>query len=356
MQDHIHRGKLNMPLVSVLMPAFNCARYIETAIDSILNQTYRNIELLVVDDASTDDTADIVENYKDSRVKLRRNSQNGGYLSTVNKLFEWAEGDYITFQDADDWSSPDRVSLQLSFLQENSEVKLCGTNCVKVFEGGRSVKVSYPRDNKSIRWCLERGRTSLFCGASIMISAEIVERIGVYREFFDRIGAEDIDWYLRVLEIYGVANLPNFLYFYRQHGESVTKVGSTNVLKYCSADFAYLFHKQREVLGADLVESFPGNARAIAQRAAIAVKGQQGASSYVDQVFNQAFQLNLKRVVDLYGAENSVEYKLFKAILYSSVGVVVALALYIVPASVMHYFVGARRKRLVAKLLDEIGS
>src|SRR5688572_15067752 len=99
--------------ISVLMAAYNAAPFIGEAIESILNQTYSNLELLIADDASTDNTVKLIRNFNDSRIKLYNNEKNIGHVKTHNKLMLLAEGDFVTFQDADDYSELSRLELQM---------------------------------------------------------------------------------------------------------------------------------------------------------------------------------------------------------------------------------------------------
>src|ERR1700752_3454291 len=119
-------------LVSVIMPAYNCEKYVKKAIDSILNQTYSNFELLIADDCSKDSTKNIIDSYTDNRIKRFHNETNMGYLQASNKLFKECEGDFITFQDADDYSAPNRLELLISFLEKNSSYSCVGSNVIKV--------------------------------------------------------------------------------------------------------------------------------------------------------------------------------------------------------------------------------
>ena len=121
-----------MEKISVIMPAYNCEKYIRQAIDSILNQTYQNIELLISDDKSTDNTKKILDSYSDTRIKRFDNNINLGYLKTFNKLIALAEGDYITFQDGDDYSELNRLELLLKEFKNDNELGACGSNYNRV--------------------------------------------------------------------------------------------------------------------------------------------------------------------------------------------------------------------------------
>lgn len=108
-----------MELVSIIMPAYNCERFIAKSIDSVLAQTYTNWELLIVDDCSTDSTADIVRSYSDVRIHYMCNEQHKGAALTRNRALRKAKGRYIAFLDSDDLWSPEKLEKQIVFMQQN---------------------------------------------------------------------------------------------------------------------------------------------------------------------------------------------------------------------------------------------
>ena len=108
-----------MELVSVIMPTYNCARFIRQAIDSVLSQTYINWELLIVDDCSTDETESIVRSFDDPRIRYMRNTQNMGAALTRNRALKEAKGRYIAFLDADDLWLPEKLEKQVAFMEQN---------------------------------------------------------------------------------------------------------------------------------------------------------------------------------------------------------------------------------------------
>ncbi len=112
------------PLVSVCIPAYNNAEYIRDTIVSVLNQTYRNIELIVVDDKSTDETADIVESVKDERLKLYRNEKNLGMVGNWNRCLNLATGEFVKLICADDMLDSDAIEKEAKAMQEHPEVNL----------------------------------------------------------------------------------------------------------------------------------------------------------------------------------------------------------------------------------------
>jgi len=119
-------------LVTVLMPVYNGEKYLNEAIDSILNQTYTNFEFLIINDGSTDRSVEIIKGYNDSRIKLIHNKKNMGLVYTLNRGLALALGKYIVRMDADDISLPNRFKLQLDFMEINTEVALCSGNAMSI--------------------------------------------------------------------------------------------------------------------------------------------------------------------------------------------------------------------------------
>jgi glycosyltransferase involved in cell wall biosynthesis len=115
------------PSISVLMPVYNAEKYVGRAIDSILNQTFSDFELLIFDDASTDNSLKIIERYKDERIIITRYDQNAGYVRSMNEGIEKARGSYIARMDADDISYPERLEKQFYFMRDNAGVGVTAT-------------------------------------------------------------------------------------------------------------------------------------------------------------------------------------------------------------------------------------
>jgi glycosyltransferase involved in cell wall biosynthesis len=128
-----------MPQVSVVLTSYNCAPYIPKAIESILDQTHSDLELLISDDASIDGSADIIAAYaaRDDRIRFFKQAENIGLVRNYNFLFAKAEGDYVAIQDADDWSDPARFAMQVDVLADNRFV-LCGTGSIFHYPSGGS--------------------------------------------------------------------------------------------------------------------------------------------------------------------------------------------------------------------------
>ena len=125
---------VNNPLISVLIPVFNVELYVRQAINSITNQTYKNLEIIIVDDCSADSTYNIVKQLQesDNRIKLFRNSKNLKIAETLNYALSQASGEYIARMDGDDYSDPTKIEKQYTFLLNNPDFVLVGTNYVLV--------------------------------------------------------------------------------------------------------------------------------------------------------------------------------------------------------------------------------
>lgn len=208
--------------ISVIMPVFNNEKLVANAIKSILNQTYNDIELLIADDGSTDESKRIIDSFKDPRIKVFHNEFNKGALYTWNKLFEMSTGEFITFQDADDVSDLSRLEKQIIKFDEIKGLGICGTFASYYDEMGnflRDKKLSI--EHSDIYKGLEKNHQ--FCGASIMISKEVLEEVGNYPKYFDRIGGEDYYWSAMIVEKFKSYNIPEPLYFVTTSNNSISR-------------------------------------------------------------------------------------------------------------------------------------
>jgi glycosyltransferase involved in cell wall biosynthesis len=232
------------PLVSVIMPAYNCELYVKAAIDSILNQTYQNFELLIADDSSIDNTKKIIDSYTDTRIRRFHNESNMGYLQASNKLFKECTGDFITFQDADDYSDFTRLEKLIAYLNTNSEVACVGSNVLKVDTENKHLKTTnfFLKDVEIRNAFL--GYKIVFTGSALMVRKEVISTIGIYNEYFSRIGSEDIYWYSLILDKYKVANILDSLYYYRTNPNSVTSTHK-NPKAFVGHDLIIFLYKRR---------------------------------------------------------------------------------------------------------------
>lgn len=247
--------------VSVIIPAYNCEQLVGRALESILCQTHTNLEILVADDGSTDATRAALDAFTDERIVRLHHDQNIGYLKTVNLLLNHATGSYICFQDADDWSAPNRIELQVGALEDGA-IDACGTGIYYTSANEKPLKrMVYPADREAVREHMLNGRPAA-CYASILFRRAILDTLGGYREFFAH-GAEDVDWLLRVTEQHSYVNLEQPLYFYRFSPSSITHTTSILKLK-SSLMIAREFADQRQRQGRDDLQA--GNSEAAGER------------------------------------------------------------------------------------------
>jgi len=222
------------PLVSILMPAYNAERFIREAIESIQNQGYSNWELLILDDASTDPTLQVVKAFQDDRIKVFKHEKNLGYLLSCNELFEKAEGDFITFLDADDTCSSNRISTCLSEFETDSSLDFVTNDHFRTDELGKLVS-EHNADIDYYRYASDPIYYPTICCATTFLRKELLRKVGGYHPFFKEIGGEDYHWLFRLSRGGKGRHLSEVLYNYRQHAAQVHNQNQ-NPLKYFAQD------------------------------------------------------------------------------------------------------------------------
>lgn len=206
-----------LPKISVLLPVYNCELYIREAVDSILNQTYTDFELLIIDDASSDRTVSLIESYNDSRIELIEKTLNTGYTNSLNLGLQLAKGKYIARMDGDDICLPERFAKQISFLEANSDVIVCGS-WFSLIGSDRIVKV--PESHEDIKVALLKG--NCFAHPSVMIRKQSLEMFSIVYDV-SKEPAEDYDLWARLVTKGKLYNLQEVLLDYRTHSNQVTK-------------------------------------------------------------------------------------------------------------------------------------
>lgn len=210
-----------MSRISVLLPLYNGERYIGEAVESVLAQSERDFELLVLDDGSTDRSLSIVRAFaaRDARVRVIAR-ENRGLVETLNELLAEARGELIARMDADDVCLPDRFERQLAFLDAHPEVVCVGGDVEMIDDRGRFLTtLSLPQQDADIQREALKGHAPLFHPAA-MIRTATLRGIGGYRP--DYWPAEDLDLWLRLGEAGRLANLPGPVLRYRLHGASIS--------------------------------------------------------------------------------------------------------------------------------------
>lgn len=208
------------PKISVIMSVYNGAKHLREAIDSVLNQTFRNFEFIIINDASTDRSRDIVLSYSDPRIVLIENERNEGITRSLNKGLRAARGAFIARQDADDISEPERLEIEIDFLERHSDVGLVGTHTVFIDQRGRVFSSwETPTTHEEIVQRMQYG--NCFCHGSVMVRKRCLDAVGFYREAFKY--AQDYDLWLLVSEQCRTANIDKPFYRMRRSPGTISR-------------------------------------------------------------------------------------------------------------------------------------
>jgi glycosyltransferase involved in cell wall biosynthesis len=208
------------PLISVVMTTFNMSAFIQQAVQSVFDQDYRPLELIVVDDCSMDDTVDRVKQfYKLGSLTVITHTSNVGISKSLNEAINRSSGTYIARMDADDISEPDRISSQVSLLDSNRQIGMVGTGAIIVDEELRPLlRLRHPSESQAIKTKLRD--TFPFVSGSLMFRREVFLAVGLFDEHVP--GCEDLELALRICDAYEAANIAQDLYYWRKtiKGES----------------------------------------------------------------------------------------------------------------------------------------
>lgn len=198
--------------VSIVIPVYNAENYILDAINSILNQTYKNIEIICIDDCSTDSSYNILSKIEDNRFHLFQNEINEGVIFTRSKAYSLCSGNYIANMDADDISHLDRIEKQVSFLNRNLHIDILGSGFDSIDEFSNKIgKFKKPKDDSEIKATL-LFKMSL-ANPTVMFRAKIKNDLVHNKEFY---AAEDYAMYMNLaLKNYRFHNMPTALLDYR---------------------------------------------------------------------------------------------------------------------------------------------
>ena len=208
-----------MPDLSVIMPVYNGEAYLCQAIDSILKQTFRNFEFIIIDDASTDGSEKIIHAYEDSRIKFVRNTDNQGNYPSRNKGLKMATGKYICVMDADDVAYPHRFDVQYRYLENHPDVLAVGTHYDFSIQG-KTMKRNLPLSYEDVQIALLSDNH--FLHSSLMVRTEAMRKIGGYDEKY--VYSSDYDLLSRLALSGKIENLPDILMMYRLHDTQISQL------------------------------------------------------------------------------------------------------------------------------------
>ncbi len=214
------------PEISVITTVYNCEDFVEESIQSILNQTYKNFEYIIVNDGSTDNTTSILNKFagKDDRIRVIDNPVNLGRVTSLNLALRSATGKFAAIQDADDVSLPDRLDFQLSFLTKNPDYVLVGSDVTVIDESGKVISNPVrPETDQEAKFSLIFRST--FANPSIMYLKKIIDENGIfYDEKF--LHAEDFRIISQISRYGKVHNLKERLVLYRKHPRNNSSVNA----------------------------------------------------------------------------------------------------------------------------------
>jgi glycosyltransferase involved in cell wall biosynthesis len=229
------------PKVTVLMPVYNGEIYLREAMDSILNQTFTDFEFLIINDGSTDKSADIIRSYRDARIRLVENEKNLGLIATLNKGIDLSRGEYIARMDCDDISLPERLGTQVEFMDRNNSIGISGT-FAKAVGDESSFLYEYPVEFDKAK-CVNLF-TNAFAHPTVIFRKDVLVENGLkYDPAF--IHAEDFDLWVRASRATLMSNIPETLVLYRIHHNQI----STNFLQLQKETTRKIYQYQIEGLG-----------------------------------------------------------------------------------------------------------
>jgi glycosyltransferase involved in cell wall biosynthesis len=206
---------IETPKISVILPVYNCQEFVSEAVISILNQTFSNFELIIIDDCSTDKTLEIIKSFDDSRIKIIEKPKNSGYTDSLNFGIDIAKGEYIARMDGDDISLPMRFEKQVAFLDHNQDVIMCGSD-IAILSSDKPLYKYHSHEEILVDLCFQNA----FCHPTVMIRKTAL-LVNKYDKNFEP--AEDYELWIRLSQIGKLANLNEVLLRYRVHENQISK-------------------------------------------------------------------------------------------------------------------------------------
>lgn len=223
--------KNDKPLISIILPVHNSSEHLRECVRSLLSQSYKNIEILAIDDDSKDGSYKILREFtrKDKRFKVKRNVKRYGIGITLNRLIKKAKGDFIAFMDAEDVSTKDRLKKQLLYLKSNPQVVAVGTQCFFVDKNEKKLgKSEFPKENENIY-------SSPLHGISMQLETVMINRNLLPKDVL-RFATKSnpfiySDVFLKLLPYGKFANLRNYLHYHRNHPKVYLKDLRRNLIQ-----------------------------------------------------------------------------------------------------------------------------
>lgn len=224
------------PVISVLMPAYNASRFLDESIQSILNQTFKDFEFIIIDDCSTDDTSLIIKTYmaQDSRIIYRRNEKHIDQLISRNMAFGYARGVYIAMLDADDIALPRRLEIQYNYLCRYPDIALVGGWAEIINDQGVITGHKNPEEYFELLKYRLLLRNPMFHSAMFFVK-DIIVKVGGYDPEY--LYAEDYRLYYSLMKNgYRIGNVPEVIIKYRCHPQQVTTTPQSRQIQLVNAN------------------------------------------------------------------------------------------------------------------------
>lgn len=208
-----------MNKVTVLMPVFNCAKHLNSSILSILGQTFRDFQFLIIDDGSEDGGQDIIRTFQDPRIRLIQNQSNLGVAATLNKGFTLSESEYIVRMDADDVSKSNRLACQIETMEKDAGLDICGSWVKMISDNEKSQVIRYPTESSAVKSYILFNNP--LAHPAVILRKRSLDRHGL--RYDERIGAgQDYEFWSRCSEYCCIQNIPKVLLLWRRHSQGVT--------------------------------------------------------------------------------------------------------------------------------------
>lgn len=232
---------MSSPAVTVLLPVYNGAADVEQAVASVLAQTFPDFELLIINDGSRDNSAELLGRLSDSRIRLVH-QENRGLAATLNIGCSMARGEFIARQDQDDLSAPTRLEKQVAYMRTHPACALLGT-CADIYVGDSPSGRAHDHATEHGLLCFDLLFNNPFVHSSVMLRRDAVLEIGGYSTDPSRQPPEDYELWSRMARRYGVANLPERLLIYREVAQSMSRNVANPFLEklvtICAENFAF---------------------------------------------------------------------------------------------------------------------
>lgn len=235
-------GKVqNKPLVSIIMPTYNAQDFVVATVESVLNQTYRNIEFIIVDDASTDETVEALESISDQRIRKVYLKENMNVCNAGNLALKLAKGEYIALIGHDDIWNQDKLQKQIAFMEKEKDYAVCFSYCDLINERYEIVNEKYANLYNAFQANAETQETylkkliidgNMFCAPTALIRKKVLDKVGFYK--YGLLQMQDYELWLRIMAKYPIYIMQEKLVKYRrfeQIGKNISSESNVNFLR-----------------------------------------------------------------------------------------------------------------------------